>query len=81
MWPTKENEGWGDEEDPNCGGFSIEQLQAIDFSKIDFSEYFDNIVVDLMPPDTATSGTSTDETNMQSQDCPYNPELYPELCQ
>lgn len=31
---------WGDPENPECGGFSAEQLAALDFSLIDFSEYF-----------------------------------------
>ena len=30
------NKGWGDVESPNCTGFSIEELQGIDFEKIDF---------------------------------------------
>ena len=30
------NKGWRDVESPNCTGFSIEELQGIDFEKIDF---------------------------------------------
>ncbi|MCI0457053.1 MAG: conjugal transfer protein TraN [Gemmataceae bacterium] len=31
--------GWGHPEQPNCGGLTVEQLQAIDFTQIDLSEY------------------------------------------
>ena len=30
------SKSWGDVESPNCTGFSIEELQGIDFEKIDF---------------------------------------------
>lgn len=30
---------WGDPEEPNCGGFTIEQIGEIDWSKIDISEW------------------------------------------
>ena len=36
-------EGWGDFDDPNCRGFTPEELQMIDFSQIDFSEWYDDI--------------------------------------
>jgi conjugal transfer mating pair stabilization protein TraN len=32
--------GWGDPENPECGGLSAAQLASLDFSVIDFSEYF-----------------------------------------
>ncbi|RMG66748.1 MAG: hypothetical protein D6710_12235, partial [Nitrospirae bacterium] len=34
---------WGDAEHPNCRGFTPSEFQAIDFSKIDFSEYVSTI--------------------------------------
>jgi len=34
---------WGPPENPKCGGFSQAQLEAIDFSKIDFSEFITEI--------------------------------------
>ena len=36
-------EGFGTPEEPNCRGFTPEEFQAIDFSKIDLSEYYDDI--------------------------------------
>lgn len=34
---------WGDAEHPQCRGFKIEELQQIDFEKIDLSELFEEI--------------------------------------
>jgi conjugal transfer mating pair stabilization protein TraN len=35
--------GWGTPQAPNCQGFTPTQFQALDFSKIDFSEYIADI--------------------------------------
>ena len=35
--------GFGTAREPNCRGFRPEEFQAIDFSKIDLSEYFDEL--------------------------------------
>lgn len=40
------NMSWGDGETPSCRGFTPEELQAIDFSKIDFSEYVADVTKD-----------------------------------
>ena len=32
--------GWGSAENPQCDGLTIEQLQSLDFSQIDFSEFY-----------------------------------------
>ncbi|MBW5291195.1 MAG: hypothetical protein Rsou_0344 [Candidatus Ruthia sp. Asou_11_S2] len=34
---------WGSPESPSCGGFTPDQFQALDFSRIDMSEYYDDI--------------------------------------
>ena len=36
--------GWGDAGSPSCRGFSPDEFQAIDFSKIDLSEYVEDMV-------------------------------------
>jgi conjugal transfer mating pair stabilization protein TraN len=36
--------GWGRAQNPACGGFSIAQLQAMDFSRFDLSEFYASIV-------------------------------------
>ena len=35
--------GWGTPEDPLCRGFTPEEFQALDFSKMDLSEYYSEI--------------------------------------
>jgi conjugal transfer mating pair stabilization protein TraN len=37
------NGGWGGAENPNCRGFTPEEFQMLDFSRIDLSEYFGDI--------------------------------------
>ncbi|EHK7649075.1 conjugal transfer protein TraN [Escherichia coli] len=36
--------GWGDAGSPQCRGFSPDEFQALDFSKIDLSEYVEDMV-------------------------------------
>ncbi|MNY81955.1 conjugal transfer mating pair stabilization protein TraN [compost metagenome] len=36
--------GWGAPQNPSCGGFSVAQLQALDFSRFDLSEFYASIV-------------------------------------
>jgi hypothetical protein len=36
--------GWGDPKNPDCSGFTIDEFQKLDFSKIDFSEWINMIV-------------------------------------
>lgn len=35
--------GWGTAEEPNCRGFTPQEFQQLDFSRIDLSEYFGDI--------------------------------------
>jgi conjugal transfer mating pair stabilization protein TraN len=55
--------GLGTAQNPQCGGFSIEEFQALDFSRIDMSEFYADIVPTI--PDAANlasrlrSGSST----------------------
>ncbi|MGB9811555.1 MAG: conjugal transfer protein TraN, partial [Dictyoglomus turgidum] len=37
------NGAWGDPKNPNCRGFRPEEFQALDFNKIDLSEYIEDI--------------------------------------
>lgn len=47
--------GWGEAENPACDGLSAEQLAALDFSRIDFSEYFADAFANIAGgPDSAT---------------------------
>ncbi len=36
--------GWGGAQNPSCSGFTIAQLQALDFSRMDLSEFYASIV-------------------------------------
>lgn len=44
--------GWGGAESPDCGGFSVAQLQALDFSRMDLTEFYAEIAPTL--PDVGT---------------------------
>jgi len=39
--------GWGSGENPDCSGFSIAQLQSLDFAAMDLSEFYASIVPTL----------------------------------
>lgn len=39
--------GWGDPRSPDCSGFTLGQLQALDFSRMDLSEFYASIVPTL----------------------------------
>ena len=37
---------WGQPEDPKCRGFALNELQSIDFTKIDLSDAIEDVVID-----------------------------------
>ena len=39
--------GWGGPESPDCGGFTVSQLQGLDFSRMDLSEFYAEIAPTL----------------------------------
>jgi conjugal transfer mating pair stabilization protein TraN len=39
--------GWGSPEGPDCGGFSVTQLQALDFSRMNLAEFYAEIAPTL----------------------------------
>lgn len=43
--------GWGDPRSPNCQGLTPEQLAKIDFSKLDLSEIYHDIITKYKKPD------------------------------
>jgi conjugal transfer mating pair stabilization protein TraN len=72
---------WGTARDPECGGLTPEQLQALDFEQIDFSEYF----VDVMnrvagAPDEATLRAAIDQyvRTLEAATCSQLDPRYPE---
>jgi len=49
--------GWGSGESPDCSGFSIAQLQSLDFAAMDLTEFYASIVPSL-PNAAAIQGSS-----------------------
>ena len=45
--------GWGSAKTPQCNGLTLEQLQSLDFSQIDFSEFFADALGDANSPNSA----------------------------
>ncbi len=43
--------GWGSAQSPSCQGFTVSQLQSLDFSKMDFSQFYAAIAPNM--PNTA----------------------------
>ena len=50
------NLGWGTPKHPMCRGFTIEEIQRIDFSKLDLREAFEDLMKNYNP--TKLQGTS-----------------------
>lgn len=48
--------GWGDAQHPRCDGFTVPQLQALNFSRMDLTEFYTSIVPNL--PDVAALRSS-----------------------
>jgi conjugal transfer mating pair stabilization protein TraN len=42
------HKSFGDANNPSCGGFTLDEIERIDFNKIDFSEFFDKEVAPKM---------------------------------
>jgi conjugal transfer mating pair stabilization protein TraN len=39
--------GWGDAQSPDCSGFTVAQLQSLDFARMDLSEFYASLVPTL----------------------------------
>ncbi|MDD5332877.1 MAG: type-F conjugative transfer system mating-pair stabilization protein TraN [Rhodoferax sp.] len=55
--------GWGSAQDPECSGFSIAQLQSMDFSRMDLTEFYASIVPKLPNVNALQSGNANRATN------------------
>lgn len=58
--------GWGDPRGPDCSGFTLAQLQALDFSSMDLSEFYASIV-----PTLPNHQSTVDRATQRSLDCYY----------
>lgn len=55
--------GWGSAEGPECSGFSIAQLQSMDFSRMDLTEFYASIVPTLPNVNALQSGNASRASN------------------
>ena len=39
--------GWGSAKEPDCSAFSVEEMSKLDFSKMDLSELFDDLMKNI----------------------------------
>jgi len=51
--------GWGGAQGPNCSGFTVAQLQSLDFAAMDLSEFYASLVP-TMPNVATLQGQSSD---------------------
>ena len=56
---------WGDASKPNCNGFTREELEKIDFDKVDFSEAFADLNVNSSEIVKSLKNLSTDPANLK----------------
>lgn len=61
------NGDWGTPASPNCRGFTPDEFQALDFSRIDLSEYFSDIQKDLTNKIQGAQQTITNSINTKFQ--------------
>jgi len=52
--------GWGEPKKPNCSGFTLAELERLDFSKFDLSEFFEDIIKKLKVPNQKMTETAID---------------------
>lgn len=55
------NLGWGEPKEPLCRGFTIEEVQRIDFSKLDLSEAFEDLMKNYDPSKLQGTGQKIGE--------------------
>ncbi len=59
--------GWGEPKHPLCRGFTIEEIQRIDFSKLDLSEVFEDLMKNYTP-DKMGNMSPTAEKKIETTD-------------
>jgi conjugal transfer mating pair stabilization protein TraN len=55
--------GWGTARNPDCSGFTVEQLQSLDFSRMDLTEFYSSIVPNLPNAASIQDGNRTNSSN------------------
>jgi conjugal transfer mating pair stabilization protein TraN len=57
------SKGWGGAQSPDCSGFTIAQLQSLDFSSMDLTEFYASIVPSLPNVNAIQNGNAARATN------------------
>lgn len=55
--------GWGDAENPDCSGYTVEQLASLDFSQMNFADFIATVSI----PPADTTQTQTEIQNYYAQ--------------
>lgn len=82
--------GWGTAEEPDCSGFTVEEIQKLDFAKMDLSEFYADVMATAKMLDVGQmSATVTNRiTNYydtgthsipEGEAAPYNPSVAPSV--
>ena len=64
--------GWGSGESPDCSGFTADEFQRLDFSRIDLSEFVQEIASSVQIPSAASLGQNVQATVQQRVNSYYN---------
>jgi conjugal transfer mating pair stabilization protein TraN len=60
--------GFGDGENPNCQGLTPDELQRIDFSKIDFTEFYDDLKQKMKLPNIGATNERIEDAIKRQYD-------------
>ena len=75
------NKGWGSAKNADCSGFTIDQFQQLDLSKVDFSDFYSKALSGLTQPSASSATSSIQSTlnTLYSGGTPVNPMAMPTL--
>ena len=65
--------GWGSAEGPDCSGFTTAEFEQLDFSRIDMSEFVQEISASVNVPSASSFGQNVQSTVQQRVNSYYNP--------
>jgi conjugal transfer mating pair stabilization protein TraN len=80
VWPRIINEQgrgqvgktWGSGENPDCSGFTTAEFEQLDFSRIDMSEFIQEVASSVRMPDVSSFGQNVQTTVQQRVNSYYN---------
>ena len=64
--------GWGSAESPDCSGFTTSEFEQLDFSRIDMSEFVQEIASSVRVPSASSMGQNVQSTVQQRVNSYYN---------